>query len=195
MQVCRRSFFGVFLAILLLLSASLSQAAEFTATMITRAGGLEIPGKIYVKNNKMRNEVEAAGLTSIHIMRPDKKLMWIIMPQQKAYMEMPLSQEAQEKMMLLPENAKNTMKMVGADTINGYACNKYETVMTHQGKAMKVFTCIAPDLGLPIHIMSEDGSFSMEYRDIKPGQVEDALFEPPQGYNKMKMPGGLPQLK
>jgi hypothetical protein len=156
---------------------------------------MEIPGKVYVKNNKMRNEVEAAGLASIHIMRPDKKLIWIIMPQQKAYMEMPLSQEAQQKMMILPENAKTSMKKVGADTINGYACDKYETVMTHQGKTMKVFTWIAPDLGLPIRIMSEDGSFSMEYRDIKPGQVEDALFEPPQGYNKMKMPMSMPQSK
>lgn len=195
MQGYRRSLVGVILATMALFWANLTLAAEFTATMITRAGGLEIPGKIYVKNNKMRNEVEAAGLASIHIMRPDKKLMWIIMPQQKAYVEMPLSQEAQEKMMLLPENAKTTMKMIGTDTINGYACNKYETIMTHQGKAMKVFTCIAPDLGVPIQIVSENGSFSMEYKDIKPGEVADALFEPPQGYNKMKMPGGLPQLK
>ena len=33
-------------------------------------------------------------------------------------------------------------------------------------------------------MVSEDGSFSMEYQDIKPGKVEDSLFEPPQGYQQ-----------
>jgi hypothetical protein len=195
MPIRKRNFWGVVLGTILLLWAGLAQAAEFTATMITKAGGMEIPGKVYVKGDKMRNEIAAAGHTSIHIMRPDKKLVWIILPQQKAYMEMPISQEAQQKMMTLTEKQKAKMTKVGTETIDGYNCDKYETTMDHQGKPMKVYTWIATDLGIPIKIVSQDGSFSMEYKDIKTGQVADSLFEAPQGYQKMKMPFAMPPAK
>ena len=195
MRVWQRSLWGIALGTVLLLAASLVQAAEFTATMVTKAGGVEIPGKIYVKENKVRNEVQAGGQTSIHILRPDKKVVWIIMPQQKAYLEMPITQEAQQKMLPLTEDQKAKMKKVGTETINGYACDKYETTMSHQGKPMQVFTWVATDLGVPIKIVSEDGSFSMEYKDIKPGQVADSLFDVPQDYKKMQLPFAMPPSK
>ena len=195
MRVWQRSLWGIALGTVLLLAASLVQAAEFTATMVTKAGGVEIPGKIYVKENKVRNEVQAGGQTSIHILRPDKKVVWIIMPQQKAYVEMPITHTAQQKMLPLTEDQKAKMKKVGTETINGYACDKYETTMSHQGKPMKVFTWVATELGVPIKIVSEDGSFSMEYKDIKPGQVADSLFDVPQDYKKMQLPFAMPPSK
>lgn len=195
MQVWTRSLTGAALITIFLLAAGLVQAAEFTATMVTSAGGKEIPGKIYVKDTKMRNELEVAGMPSVQILRPDKKVMWLIMPQQKAYMEMPLSQEAQQKLLPLTEDQKAKMKKVGTETVNGFACDKYETTLSHQGKAMQVFTWVATDLGLPIKIMSADGSFSMEYQDIKPGAVADTMFEVPQGYQKMKLPFAMPPMK
>ena len=195
MSIRKRSFLGVVLGAILLLAASLAQAAEFTATMVTKAGGKEIPGKVYVKDSNVRNEVQVAGMASIHILRPDKKVMWVVMPQQKAYMEMPFSQEAQQKLMPLTESQKAKMKKVGTETINGYACDKYESTMSHQGKSMKVFTWVATDLGMPIKIVSADGSFSMEYKDIKPGEVADSQFELPQGYQKMKLPFAMPPSK
>ena len=195
MRVWQRSLWGIGLGTVLLLAASLVQAAEFTATMVTKAGGVEIPGKIYVKENKVRNEVQAGGQTSIHILRPDKKVVWIIMPKQKAYVEMPITHTAQQKMLPLTEDQKAKMKKVGTETINGYACDKYETTMSHQGKPMQVFTWVATDLGVPIKIVSEDGSFSMEYKDIKPGQVADSLFDVPQDYKKMQLPFAMPPSK
>ena len=195
MRVWQRSLWGIALGTVLLLAASLVQAAEFTATMVTKAGGVEIPGKIYVKENKVRNEVQAGGQTSIHILRPDKKVVWIIMPQQKAYVEMPITHTAQQKMLPLTEDQKAKMKKVGTETINGYTCDKYETTMSHQGKPMQVFTWVATDLGVPIKIVSENGSFSMEYKDIKPGQVADSLFDVPQDYKKMQLPFAMPPSK
>ncbi len=195
MLIRRGSLLGVVLVTIVLLWADLAQAAEFSATMITKAGGQEIPGKVYVIGENMRNEIQAGGHTIINIMRPDKKVVWMIMPQQKAYMEMPITQETQQKMMTLTEKQKAKMKKVGTETIDGHTCDKYETTMDDQGKSMKVYAWMATDLGIPVKIVSEDGSFSMEYKDIKPGQVADSLFEPPQGYQKMKMPFAMPQSK
>jgi hypothetical protein len=189
------SLLGVFLGTMLLLWAGLAQAAEFSATMITKAGGMELPGKVYVKGDKMRNEIQASGHPIINIMRPDKKLVWIIMPQQKAYMEMPIHPGTKQQMMTLTEKQKAKMKKVGSETIDGYTCEKYETTMDQQGRPMKVYMWIATDLGVPIKVAAEDGSFTMEYKDIKPGEIADSQFEAPQEYKKMKMPFAMPPPK
>jgi hypothetical protein len=183
-------------ALLLFLSAGLSPAAEFSATSITKAGGQQTPGKVYVKGNKARHEIKMGGQTSIQILRPDKSVLWVILPQQKAYMEMPLTQEDQQKILLnLTEKQKAKMKKVGTETVGNYDCDKYETTMSHQGKATKLSVCIAPELGAPIRMETEDGSFTTELKDIKTGPLEDSLFEPPQGYKKMKMPLSMPPKK
>jgi hypothetical protein len=195
MPTGKHRFLWVVLGMILLLWAGLAQAAEFSATMITKAGGMELPGKVYIKGDKMRNEIQASGHPVINILRPDKKLVWIIMPQQKAYMEMPINPATQQQMMSLTEKQKAQMKKVGSETIDGYTCEKYETTMNHQGKSTRVYTWIATDLGAPIKVVAEDGSFSMEYKDIKPGEVADSQFEAPQGYKKIKMPFAMPPPK
>ena len=111
-------------------------------------------------------------------------------------MEMPLTQESQEKMLLnLTEKQKAKMKKVGTETVNNYACDKYETSMSHQGNSKKFFVWVATDLGVPIKMAAQDGSFFTECKDIKTGEVSDSLFEPPQGYSKMKMPLALPPMR
>jgi hypothetical protein len=191
-----QKFGGVLVALILFLSAGLTQAAEFTANVITKAGGKEIPGKVYVKGQKARHEIKLAGQPNIQILRPDKNLLWVVMPQQKAYVEMPLTQEAQEEMFFtLTEKQKARMKKVGTETVDNYACDKYETTMSHQGKDAKFYLWFANELGAPIKIASQDGSFSSESKDIKIGEVSDALFEPPQGYNKLNMPLPRPPMK
>ena len=53
MRLHNQRLFWVVLGTIFLLSASLAQAAEFSAKVITKAGGMEIPGKIYVKGEKI----------------------------------------------------------------------------------------------------------------------------------------------
>ena len=196
MQVWRHTWLrGAALGLMMLLGVSFAQAAQFSATMVTKAGGMEIPGKVTVKDNLVRNEVNTGGQTSIHILRPDKQVVWIVLPQQKAYVEMPITQEARQKLLPITEEQKAKMTKVGSETINGYVCDKYESTMPHQGKPVKVFTWIAPDLGMPIKVVAADGSFSIEYRDIKKAEVPDSLFEVPKDYKKLKMPFAMPPAK
>jgi outer membrane lipoprotein-sorting protein len=61
---------------------------------------------------------------------------------------------------------------------------------THRGTMW-----VAQKLGMPIKIVSADHSFTQEYRDIKEGGVDDAVFEIPPGYKKMTMPAGMPPMK
>jgi outer membrane lipoprotein-sorting protein len=177
------------------LAASWAQAAEFSATMVSQAQGQSMQGQVFVKGDKIRNDMNMGGESNITITRPDKKVVWIAMPQQKMYMEMPLSDKMQQKMMMKDPEDRAKMKLLGTETINGFDCDKYEMDTAYEGKSLKQYVWIAKKLGMPIKSVSADGSMTMEYRDIKVGGVADSVFDLPQGYQKMDMPFKMPPPK
>ena len=167
-------------------------AAEFSAQMIARNPDLgETQGKIYIKGDKIRQEFGPGEEAHISILRPDIQVVWMVMPGQKMYMEMPLTPQATGKMMQMPRDEAR-MKLLGTETVNGYATDKYETVARDNGKSSQYYLWVAKKLGLPIKMTSPDDSFSMEYQNIKEGGVPDSLFEIPAGYQKMTIPTGMP---
>lgn len=191
----RRYLVGFLLAAMFLLAAYPVMAAEFSATVITKTEGQEMHGKIFMKGQKVRNEFQAGDETNISIARPDKKVVWVLMPAEKTYMEMPITEEAQEKILIKKPEDQAKMKLLGTETVNGYECDKYEMSTTVEGKPVKQYNWVAKKLGMAIKVEAADGSFSMEYRDIKVGGVADSLFEVPQGYQKMAMPFQMPPMK
>ncbi len=174
------------------LGAGLAQAAEFSALIINRMESRETQGKIYMKGEKMRREFAAGEKVGITIVRPDMKVMWMLMPGQKTVMEMPFSKASLEKMMGMPKEQQAEMKLLGTETVNGYETEKYETTVKGGDKPMKHYLWVSKKFGVPIKMVSLDGKFSMEYRDIKEGNVPDSVFEIPPGYQKMTMPREMP---
>ncbi len=174
------------------LAAGLAQAAEFSATVINRMESRETQGKIYMKGEKMRRDFAAGEQVASTIVRPDLKVMWMLMPGKKSFMEMPFSKASLEKMMGMGKDQAQ-MQLVGPETVNGYETEKYETTVKGGGQTVKSFVWVSKKFGVPIKMLSQDGKFTMEYRNIKEGGVPDSVFEIPQGYQKMTMPQGMPQ--
>jgi outer membrane lipoprotein-sorting protein len=177
--------------VLSFLLAGLVQAAEFSAVTVTKTGGLEMQGKIFVKGDKARMEAATPMGNAVSIVRTDKKVMWMLLPGQKSYMEMPVGQEALAKALNVPEDGV-AKKLLGSETLNGYEAEKYETTIKLNGREMKSIMWISKKSGIPLRVEGADKSFSIDYKDIKEGGVDDALFEMPAGYKKMNMPGGMP---
>src|SRR5512146_3332035 len=77
-----------------ILCAGTASAVEFSADMVIVPKGDEaMKGKIFVKGDKVRQETSEEGETQIMIIRPDKKVTWMITPEDKTYMEMPYQSE------------------------------------------------------------------------------------------------------
>lgn len=181
--------------VLSFLLVGLVQAAEYSAVMVTKTHGREIQGKVYVKGDKERREFSSPMGAHVTILRRDKKVMWNLMPGQKSYMELPISQEAMGKALNVPEEGV-TKKLLGTETLNGSETEKYErTTVKADGRERKTIVWISKKLGVPIRVESADKSFTIDYKDIKEGGVDDALFEVPAGYQKMNMPAGMPKMK
>jgi hypothetical protein len=160
-----------------------TQAAEFSADMAltSKEGGRMNDIKIYVKNNRMRQEFSEGAGRQVSISRPDKNLVWFVMPDEKMYMESDLSTDKNSMKEWKVENEQKA-KFVGKETVNGFACKKYEV----KEGGDTVTTWISEELNYPIKSKGKDWEF--ELKNIKKGGVADSLFEVPAGYRKMEIP-------
>jgi outer membrane lipoprotein-sorting protein len=165
-----------------LFSSGWSYAVEFSADMIIQPKDDEqMTGKFFIKGGNIRQETVVDEEKQILIVRPDKKVSWIITPEEKMYMEIPW-QEEDEAVEEWTAAKEKDAKLVGEETVSGYVCKKFER--TEDGE--KVTYWIPKKMPFPIKV--EDPEATIEYKNIKEGAVADSLFEVPSGYEKISMP-------
>lgn len=182
---------GLFLSVVVALTLSCSAfAAEFQADMKMEGGEETVTGKVFVSGSIMRQEMEVPGAgKSISIVDGAKNIMYVIMPQEKMYMEFP-----NEQIVLGDEDIEDwlsddaDLKKIGTETIEGYKCDKYEvTYKDPERQAMgSSVIWIARKLNFPIRGITEgeDGKVTVTYTNIKEGPQDKALFEIPKDYQK-----------
>lgn len=162
-------------------------AAEFSGQMLTRVRETTVPGRIFVKDGKLRQEfIDDKGQT-ITILRPDKKLIWVILPLERVYMEVPLKPKWPGQFIQIPPDAKQK-RLVGSERVNGYDAEKYEVAVSSREGLERQLYWVPAKLGVPIKVEVPARNFSIEYKDIKEGGVADRLFEIPPGFEKVSKP-------
>jgi hypothetical protein len=121
----------------------------------------------------------------INISRPDRKVVYMVMPGLNGYVETPIPEPPAGAKV---EAAKAVRTVEGTEKIGGYECKKVRnTVTTPDGTQSEVVTWEAQALqGLPIKMETEtpSGKLTMTFTDIKTDEPDAALFEPPKGCKK-----------
>lgn len=181
---------------------TMSARVVMTASGSERAGNMG-PMEFDVKMSKgnVRMEMDMAKMAAgagggsekgmppgmgkmITITRPDKKVIYQVMPEMNAYYEMPLTNTASEK----AEAAKIARKVEGSEKVDTYTCDKIRnTITTPEGTQSDVMTWEAKELsGLPVKVemTTSHGTLTMLYKDIKTDAIAASLFEPPTGATK-----------
>ena len=167
---------------------------QFKADMqMSGPGGGTMNGKAFFGGSKVRMELDIAGQNQIMIVDISKKIVYMLMPDEKMYMEMPAdspgSMRAPKVDPMDPANPCSTAgvtvcKRIGSETVNGYPTEKWELKI--DGQQMTAW--IGTKLRMPIRTKSTDGT-TMEFRNIVEGAQPANLFVVPPGYEKMEMPG------
>lgn len=164
--------------------------ANFAAQMLVKDGDKIIPGRIFVQDGKMRQEfIDESGQT-ITIVRPDQKLIWVIIPREKTYIELPLRARLPGQFIQMPPNPINK-RHLGRETVNGYEADKYQLAVQGGGGLEFQTFWVAPQLGMPLKVVCNQRKFSIEYRNIREGKQADRLFAVPPGYQKLASPKGV----
>jgi len=174
----------VILALLTILSGS-AAAAQFSAVMMIKDGDRLVPAKIYVQDGKMRQEFNDEQGQTITIVRPDMKVVWIILPGERAYAELPLGRKLPGQFIQIPVDALSK-RLVGKETVNGYEAEKYEVTVRGGRGLEKQIIWLAPKLETPVKMLCNERKFCVEYQSIKEVSQADRLFNLPPGYKKLE---------
>ena len=166
----------------LLISSLPVFAMDFSAEVIVEPRGEETTtGKVYIKGDKVRQETVVDGETEVTVVRPDKQVTWTISPRSRTYMETPYQPEDRGFEEWNREKEQRT-KLVGAGTVSGIPCKRYEDVQDGE----RIYYWVSEKLPFPLRV--EDPDFKIEYRNIQEGPVDDSLFEVPPGYTRTAIP-------
>jgi hypothetical protein len=194
-----------FLLAAVLVLAGAAQAAgpakakvEYSADSEMETSEVSMKGHVNVTPTRERREMVAdGGDKMIMIMRPDKKLVWTLMPSEKMYMEMSIA-EAVSKDKTDPSQYQIEQTVVGPETVNGVATTKSKIIMTGpKGEKMGGFMWMTKDnIMVKMDAIAIEKNqkmrFKTELTNLKIGKQDAALFEIPEGYSKMSM--GMPSL-
>jgi len=160
-------------------------------SMETEAG--EMKGHVYSMPGKERREMDQRGKKMITIMRQDKKMTWMLMPEQKMYMEMPMGGDRPQSGST--SDYKIDASVVGQETVNGVQATKSKVVMTDsKGNKMGGFMWTTSDgIAVKTDVLAIGNGNKMrmksELTNLKVGTQDPALFEIPKGYAPMGMAG------
>jgi len=165
--------------------------AQFSADMITTESGVTKTTKFYSENPFYRMDIEEQGQEGYVIVDRNEGVTRVVMPAEKMFMEMSSTgmQSMSNDVFQSIEKQKEQYEtnLVGTETINGYDCEIYEVVI--DGNVVSKYWQ-APDIEYPIKVISgANNDMVMELKNIVKGDVDDSMFQIPDGYTKMDMPG------
>lgn len=161
---------------------------DFSAESVSKFQGKTSRAKMFVSGKKWRVESSAYGRQSIMIARQDQNKVYILMPQQKMYMEQKLDPKQVVSMSgKVPGELER--KKVGTSTVNGVLCDKFKVTYkpSDQSPKITVFQWIGKN-NIPMKSAAVDGSWSSELKNVKIGKQAAKLFELPAGYKKFELP-------
>lgn len=128
----KRGYLVVLLSIVLVsgVAAAWQQPeVEYSADSYMETVDSVMQGPLHVARGKERREYVQDGQRMVTIIRHDKKLMWALMPEDKIYMEMKMTEESKTSKDDL-SNYKIEQTTVGLETVNGVNTAKSKIIMT-----------------------------------------------------------------
>jgi hypothetical protein len=182
---------GMGLASAAVASAWEGPKVEYSADTTIETAEAAINGKVYAARNKERREYAQGGQNMAMIMRTDKKLAWMLIPEEKTYMEMDMSKGDRGDDL---SGWKIEQTVIGPETIDGIKTTKSKIVMTGpKGQKLAGFWWLTKeDIIVKMDAIAVDKGrkdrFKIENKNIKIGKQDPKLFEIPAGYSKMVMP-------
>lgn len=165
---------------------------EYSADSYIESSEGVMQGKLYSARGKERREYVQDGEKMAMVMRHDKKVVWMLMPEEKMYMEMKVPKEGRKDDI---SGWKVEQSTVGPETVNGVSTTKSKIIMTGpKGEKLGGFWWATKEnIIVKIDAIAVDKKskerFKTELKNLKIGKQDASLFEIPAGYSKMSMGG------
>ena len=173
-----------FLILCFALPAFAGSIKEYSADMVDVKSGkvaqklAVTPDKIYSESFNAQGKREAMS-----IIRMDKKKMYVVMEENKSYMELPFNKDEFSAADFSIGAVQTKQEKVGTETVGGYKADKFKVTTTAMGRTITSFQWIAPEFA-PMPIRTESDGAILEMQNIKTACPDASLFELPKGYTR-----------
>ena len=166
-------------------------AVEYSADEVITTDDMTITSKVHYAPGKIRKDQNIEGMTQSTIVRQDLKVIWILMPNEMMYMEMPITEGENASMRdsYSGDFSRDTVlhEKLGEETVNGIKAVKNKvTVKDPQSGEFEGLMWLSED---GIIVKMETDQMTLDLKNIKMGKQDPQVFEVPAGYSKMGMPG------
>lgn len=166
---------------------------DYSADEYMETEQVNMKAKVYHTGGKERREQDMGGMQQIQIIRRDKNLIWMLMPQQKMYMEMPL-EEGKGKSADVSGYKIEESSVIGEEVVNGVKATKSKVIMSDsKGNKLGGFIWNTKEnitVKMDLLAKAEGSKMRMktELKNLKIGKQDSKLFEIPSNYIKAGMP-------
>jgi hypothetical protein len=151
---------------------------QYSADEVTGSGKNLHMSKVYIGDGKMRTEVTMGSVQVVTIVRLDEKIVYVLLPVQKMFVEKPLVEEDGLLARVSDKNAER--ELVGTETVQAQPCDKYKVTI----KDRVFYFWVNKSTQTPVRILSTDNQTRIEWNNVQVGPQPADLFKPPVDYRK-----------
>jgi hypothetical protein len=167
-------------------------AVDYTAVreIVSEQGSFK--QRVHASKGMERTEMQMGGMSMVSIIRPDRKLVWSLMPAQRMYQEVSIEQARRRDPGV--SDPQIEISKLGQETVDGIAATKYRLILKNKSGGGFVWLT-GENIPIKMEFISREGGagvrVGMRLREVKTGRLDPALFEIPAGYTRMPSMGGL----
>ena len=168
--------------------------AEYSADSTIQTEEGTIQQRVYVTPTKERKELlSGGGDGGVQIFRYDTRVLWILMPSEKMYMENSMSGGQGQRNDPSQWTYEDTA--MGEETLDGIKVTKYKTIATStDGKKYGGFSWRTKEgINLKQDLLYKEGNekkrMYTELKNVQIGRQDPQLFEIPKDFTKLDMGG------
>jgi hypothetical protein len=165
---------------------------EFSGTLVKRVDGRRFEAQVYAKADRLRIEYKYAvrtelGLSSIEIIRLDKRESWFLLPRLRQILAVPIRlQDSLPLQATLP--GEQSRQLLGEATVAARSAALYEVLAEYNGRRERYYEWVDRFNGAVLKLVSQDRDWSIEYQRIHFSPQADEYFEEPVGYTRWAAP-------
>jgi outer membrane lipoprotein-sorting protein len=169
---------------------------EYSADVVMETQNGVMNYKVYYAlGGKQRQDMNYQGNQQIIILRQDKKVSWVLMPEQKMYMETSLGQPKENKEVQDISDCELDATPEGSESINGVTSTKSKISMScpnnvgYEGYMWVSKEGIMVKMDAMVTYDGQKSRIKTELKNLKIAKQDPSLFEIPAGYRKLNMAG------
>jgi len=160
-------------------------ALEFTADQITRIDGRSRKANIYYRDDRWRLEHHDLGPVNVTIVRKDKQVMWLLLSRMKHFKTVPYD-PAQAPKVTERMEGEIAREEIGTEVLDGHPTTLYQVTVRHDDRTDVYYQWLATDIRFPLKLARKDGSWTVEYKNVKLRKVTDYLFQLPLNFRPLE---------